>query len=57
MYSSLCFAVYGVDLTTLVKLEGGVIPQILDDLFTEIQSRGEAKWQGVHMHILWVLYT
>ncbi len=34
------FAVFGVDLTTLVKLEGGVIPQILDDLFSDIQSRG-----------------
>ena len=33
-------AVFGVDLTTLVKLEGGVIPEVLGDLFSEIQSRG-----------------
>lgn len=34
------YTVFGVDLTTLVKLEGGVIPKVLSDLFTEIQSRG-----------------
>ena len=34
-------AVFGVDLTTLVKLEGGVIPKVLTDLFSEIHARGE----------------
>lgn len=39
--------VFGVDLTTLVKLEGGVIPKVLSDLFTEIQSRGNHYYTSI----------
>ena len=35
--------VFGIDLTTLVKLEGGVIPEVLSHLFNEIQSRGNIR--------------
>ncbi len=33
-------AVYGVDLTTLVKLEGGLVPKILAQCIEELESRG-----------------
>lgn len=35
-----CALVYGVDLTTLVKLEGNLVPNILNDCINELQSRG-----------------
>lgn len=31
---------YGVDLTTLVKLEGGLVPKIVSDCINELESRG-----------------
>lgn len=33
-------AVFGVDLTTIVKMEGGLIPSILSRCIEELQSRG-----------------
>ena len=35
------FTVFGVDLTTIVKLEGGLIPKILTNCIEELQSRGK----------------
>ena len=37
------FLVFGVDLTTLVKLEGKIIPSILSDCIKEIESREKGK--------------
>jgi len=39
----LCLLVFGVDLTTLVKLEGKIIPSILSDCIHEIESREKGK--------------
>lgn len=41
----LLHSVYGVDLTTLVKLEGGVIPHILKECIDHIQSRGDERME------------
>ena len=39
---ALCYlnAVFGVDLTTVVKMEGGIVPEILTKCVEELQSRG-----------------
>ena len=39
-YMTLLNAVFGVDLTTIVKMEGGLIPSILSKCIEELQSRG-----------------
>ena len=35
------FAVYGVDLTTLVTMEGHKVPSVIRDTIQEIEGRGE----------------
>ncbi len=39
----LLLTVFGVDLTTLVKLEGKIVPNILSDIISEIESRQNGK--------------
>lgn len=38
---------FGVDLTTVVKMEGGLIPNILTKCIEELQSRGMSKMHSV----------
>ena len=39
--------VYGVELTTLVKLHGTKVPVVVKDCIEEIESRGEESQQWV----------
>ena len=38
---------YGVDLTTLVKLEGGIVPKIVSECVQDLESRGMTS-QGIY---------
>lgn len=42
-----CYTVYGVDLTTLVKLEGGIVPKIISECIQDLESRGMSS-QGIY---------
>ena len=39
-------AVYGVELTTLVKMEGHKVPAVIRDCIEEVESRGEGGKEG-----------
>ena len=53
--SSCLNSVFGVDLTTIVKMEGGLIPNILSKCFTELQSRGFDDYNIIKFPILYNL--
>lgn len=38
---------YGVDLTTLVKLEGGLVPNIISECIRELEVRGMTE-KGIY---------
>lgn len=46
------YLVFGVDLTTLVKLEGKVVPNILNVCVTEIESRENGKCNNSYYDLL-----
>jgi len=57
-YDQLSLAVYGVELTTLVKMEGHKVPSVIKDCIEEVENRGQlVVCVAIIMHGQWMMHT